>query len=186
MKIVNSFLDRADKFALSKLGYGRKMNLKKIRVCVIVVFVIAVIVVAFKVKDHYENRIWYEFADDMKKEYPIIQSVKKSDFGPETAIWIFVKEEDISIKAAEEILGSVLKNINDKEFLEHIKTYHNQHASGEFTFVSVIFHYKNDKSDVMYEFKSIAKEKPYYSRLGLYWGVHEECYGREYDLSDYK
>ena len=144
------------------------------------------IVVAFKVKECYENKIWYEFAEELLEAYPVIQSAKQSNHGPYTDIWIFLKEKDIDIEAAEEILGTILKNINKEEFLEYIQTHHNQHASGEFTFINVIFHYKNDKSDVMYEFKSVGKEKPYYSKIGLYWGIHEEYYGREYELSNYK
>lgn len=50
---------------------------------------ITIIVVVFKVKDRYENKVWYESAQEIKKEYPIIKSAKKSDYGPHTTLYEF-------------------------------------------------------------------------------------------------
>lgn len=144
------------------------------------------IVVVFKVKDRYDNKIWYEFVQDIKKEYSIIKSVKKSDYGPYSAVWIYLKEDKVEIERIEEIFGFILKEINNEEFIRYIQLYHDRHASGEFSFIDIVFKYKNDKSDIMYEFESVGKERPYYSRFHLWRGIDESVIGRKYELSDYK
>ena len=160
--------------------------MKKTKIFAIVVFVIAIIVVAFKVKDHYENKVWYEFADDMKKEYPIIKSLDKTDYGPYTAFWIYLREDKAEIEKVEKMLEGVFHKLNNEKFLEYIQEYHNQHASGEFSFIDIVFKYQNEESEIMYELESVGKERPYYSRFNLWRGIDESVIGRKYDLSDYK
>ena len=84
------------------------------------------------------------------------------------------------------MLEGVFHKLNNEKFLEYIQEYHNQHASGEFSFIDIVFKYQNEESEIMYELESVGKERPYYSRFNLWRGIDESVFGRKYDLSDYK
>ena len=173
-------MDRADKSST------RRERVRKKKVVVFIVLALVILIMSFKVKDYYENRIWYEFAENIRKEYPIIYSIDKNDFGPHICFRVYVKEKMVEVSEAEEIFKCFMRAINDNQFLEYIQTYHNKHASGEFSSISIRFQYKNDKSNIMYEFESAGKERPYYNVFVLWSELNKDVIGKKYKLSDYK
>lgn len=160
--------------------------MKKVRKFVIFAVCIAIIAIAFTIKDRYENRIWYDFKKDIVNEYDIIRTIDRNNSGPHSYIWVYLKEDKIELESAEKIFGSILRKMNDKTFSEYMIKYHNKHASGEFVFMNIIFKYKDNQSNVMYDFEAVGDEKPYYSKWRVAKGENGEYMEKEYRLSDYK
>jgi len=90
-----------------------------------------VIIGILMIRNRIYNKIFFDFKNDLKKEFSYISNITVTDIDPNCYLDVYLKSKNYSYGEVEQIFIEIMLALSDETIYNYFEQRHNKNANGE-------------------------------------------------------